>query len=434
MTAERARAADTFEPYGLGWRWVGVSRTVRITVRRLRREGGKLYGYVDVEYKAPGTARDAPADRLAGEWVALSTGRDRVSFANRLAERHKDIDWRNLIEAFCVAVEQREDQKEPIVWVGNLPRPLDGGWLIDGLLERNQNNSIHGDGGSGKSFVALAACISVTTGLEVLPGFRPLVTGPALYCDNETDQATLNYRTQQVARGMGVPAPDIAYLRMDEAFADETERVAALVQQHGFVLIVVDSVEAAMAGSTGDRAANIEGPARLNRALRRIGPITTLLVDHVSAEQAQQEGVVRKAYGSIFKRNWVRRAWHLKAARESVDADRHLGLFVAKSNNGNEQAPPVGLRWVINDAECRWAREPIEEPELEKALPPTDRIVAHLRRRGPQTPAEIAEATELKGGTVRPILSRRDTLFRRRVDGLWTLAEDADGADDEELP
>lgn len=313
-----------------------------------------------------------------------------------------------------------------MTWVGNLPRPIDGGFLIDGLLERNQNNSIHGDGAVGKSFLALAACISVTTGLEVIPGYKPMARGPALYCDNETDQDTMNYRVQQIARGLGIEPPNIGYLRMDRAFADETERIAEMIQQYGFLLTVIDSVEAAMAGSTSHGASQLDGPSRLNRSIRRIGPVTTLLIDHINAEQSDSDGVIRRPYGSIFKRNWVRRSFHLKQATEAVDGYRHLGLFIAKVNNAAEP-PPVGLRWAINDETCTWDRENLDEPELTSALPVVERIARYLTLFGPSPPASIGEYTGISTSTIRSILMRRPGVFvRDPIKGLWDNVIDSD--------
>lgn len=428
MSAEPKRMepkGDRFEAYGLGWRAVMGDGTIRMTVRRLRHDHGTLRGYVDVEYKAAG--RGTPRERLAGELVNLSSGRDRTQFANRLTERKPGIDWRNLVDAFCVEVEKRDDEAEPLVWIGNLPAPIDGGWLVEGLLERNQNNEVHGDGSVGKSWLALALAVSVTTGVEILPGYKPLLRGKVLYLDWETDHDTLNARVQQIARGAGIDPPDIGYLRMDGPFSDAVERILALIQEHGVVLLVIDSVEAAMAGSSAAGAPSNDAPSKVHRGLRRLGRITTFVIDHISAEQAQQTGVARKAYGSIFKRNWIRRAWHLKQAREpNGDGFRHLGLFIAKANNGDDQLPPVGLRWTVNDEECRWTREDIEEPELEEALPLGDRIAAYLRREGPsQTSVVVTAMAPAKRTTVTSTLERQKRFFKNER-GLWDVREITD--------
>ena len=434
MTAEPRQIGpkgDRFEAFGLGWRAVMGDGTIRMTVRRLRHDHGTLRGYVDVEYRAKGSPRGTPPARLAGELLNLSSGRDRTQFANRVAERQPGIDWRNLVDAFCVEVEKRDDEAEPAVWIGNLPAPIDGGWLVESLLERNQNNEIHGDGSVGKSWVALALAVSITTGCEILPGYRPMLRGNVLYLDWETDHDTLNLRVQQIARGAGIDYPNILYLRMDGPFCDSVERILDLIQQHSVVLLIIDSVEAAMAGSIAGGAPPNEGPSKINRGLRRLGRITTFLVDHISAEQAQQKGVARKAYGNIFKRNWVRRAYHLKQAHEgNGDGYRHLGLFIAKANNSDDQAPPVGLRWTINDEVCTWSREDIEDPELEESLPPGDRIAAYLRREGPSQQSAIVGAMAGTPRTTIVSALQRQKRFWKTETGLWDLIEDPEEIDE----
>ena len=433
MTVERVGtvAADTFAPLGLGWGAVLCDRTVQFTVRRLRHDGGVLRGYVDVEFKAQG--RGTPRERLAGELLNLSSGRDRSGFANRLAERKTGIEWRNLVDAFCVQVEAREASGPALVWVGNLPDPIDGGWLIENLIERNQTTGIHGDGAVGKSWVALAVAVSLTTGYEIIPGYRPTQRLNVLYCDYETDQDTLNARVRMIAAGAGIDPPDVGYLRMEMPFADSVEWLLPRVQEHSVGLVIVDSVEAAMAGSVGNGAPSNEGPSRMNRALRQLG-VSALLVDHISAEQAQQKEAARKAYGNIFKRNWQRVSFQLKQSREpGADGLKHLALLNVKRNNGRE-FDPVGLAWEIDDGRCRWWREEIDDPELEGALPTHARIAAYLKREGPSQPSAIAEGTGLSVATqVRPTLSRRTDLFVRLPSGLWDVVR-ATYREDDELP
>lgn len=426
MTAEPVQPlGDVFRPHGLGWRAVLCERTVQLTVRRIRHDGGALRGYVEVEYKAPGQRRI----KLAGELLNLSSGRDRASLANRLGERQPGPEWRNVLDAFCLQVESKESEGPELVWIGNLPAPIDGGWLIENLIQRGQTTGIHGDGSVGKSFVALAVAVSLTTGLEVLPGFRPSVRCKVAYCDYETDSDTMNRRVQLIAAGMGIEHPDIAYFRLDQPFSDCVEWLLPHVQEHGIGLVIVDSVEAAIAGASGHGAPANDAPSKLNRALRQLG-VSALLIDHINSEQAAEKGVVRAAYGSRFKRNWQRMGFHLKQAREpGPDRVKHLGLFNTKFNNG-EEGLSYGLAWEINGEWCRWWPERIEDEELAAALPAVDRIAAYLRREGPSQPSVIAEETGLRANTVTKTLRRHIRRFAQNAHGLWMVLPD----EEDDLP
>lgn len=415
------------QAHGLGWRVVLEGRRVRVTVTKLKRTSTGLRGYVEVEYARP-KADGGGQLLVAGENLNLGDGRARSSLANRLKERVDKIEWRNVLDAVCIGVQHRDDEGEPVVLIGNRPPSIHGGWLVQDFLEPGQNHSLFGDGDVGKSWVSLAMAVTVATGLEVIPGFRPMSRTVPLYVDYETDAETLERRIQQIARGAGIAAPDIPYLRLDQPFADCLERVLTVCQEHGVGLVVVDSVEAAMAGSADPGGAANEAPARMNQALRRLG-LTTLLIDHINALAAGQNGLAGKAYGSIFKRNWVRLSFELKRVRErSADGFEHLGLFCQKRNNG-QRFDPIGLKWQINDELTSWSREEILEGELAEALPPAQRIYAYLLTNGPSQPSIIAEETGLTGGTVRPTLSRRHDLFGRTRDGLWEAKPRPPGAD-----
>lgn len=410
------------EPFGLGFRVVFPGQRVQLTVSKLRRGSSGLTGYVEVEYSRP-RADGGGMLLLAGEKLNLSSGRERSMFVNRIAKRHEGVDWLNVVDSVCIEVQRRDDEGEPVVLIGNLPRPIDGGWVVQDFLERNQSHSLYGDGSLGKSWIALALGVSVMTGVEILPGYRPFGRGGVVYVDFETDYQTMNERVKQIARGAGIAPPDIPYLRLDLPFADCLERVLTVCQEHAATLVIVDSVEAAMAGS-GDHGGGMnEGPARMNQALRRLRR-TSLLIDHVNAEQAKNRGLAGKAYGSIFKRNWVRLSYELKATREVARGEpAHLGLFCAKRNNG---APfePVGLRWTVNDEVCTWDREPISADEFGEALPSHARIALFLQEHGDTVVGDIAEGLEIPRGTVSAALKRNPSLFERLPGGLWHLRDD----------
>lgn len=426
MTAEPVQPlSDVFKAHGMGWRAILCDRTVQLTVRRIRHDGGALRGYVEVEYKPAGGRRI----KLAGELLNLSSGRDRASLANRLAERQQGPEWRNVLDAFCLQVESKESEGPELVKIGNLPAPIDGGWLVDNLIQRRQTTGIYGDGSVGKSFFALAVAVSLVTGLEVLPGFRPASRCEVTYCDFETDRDIMNRRVQLIANGIGIAPPEINYYRMEDPFADSVEWLVRHVQEERVGLVIVDSVEMAMMGSTGSGSPSNEGPARLSRAIRHLG-ISALVIDHINNEQAQQKEIVRTAYGSRFKRHLQRMAFYLKQAREpGPDKVKHLGLFNTKFNNGEENLS-YGLAWEINGEWCRWWPERIEDEELTAALPAVDRIAAYLRREGPSQPSVIAEDTGIPRGTVSSALKRHYQRFQRNEHDLWTLVPEQE----DELP
>jgi hypothetical protein len=426
---------DEIHRHGLGFRAIRDERRIEMLVTKLRRGRTGLSGHVEIKYAPPVVdGRGGGRVVLASEHLNIGSGRDRATLANRLLKRVPSVDWQNVVDAVCIDVQTLDDQGEPVVLIGNRPEPLDGGWLVQDFLERNQAHNIFGDGEVGKSWIALAVAVSVVTGREVLPGYRPRQRGGVLYVDYETDADTMNRRVKQISRGIGIDPPDIAYLRLDQPFSDQLWRVLQEADAYECCLVIVDSVEAALAGGGDPGGPMNEGPARMNQALRQLKR-TSLLVDHVNSEQARSKQLAGKAYGSIFKRNWVRLSYEIKRVQDSPDPNHHhLGLFCAKRNNGL-RFEPVGLRWGINDEESWWQREPIDTEGFSEALPAWQRLESMLRVEGPKTVPDLVEATGLSRGTVSSALSKRDALFERLPGGLWQIrAPETDEDDDAQLP
>lgn len=427
---------DEIERHGLGFRAIRDDRRVEMLVTRIRRGRTGLSGHVEVRYAPPKVdGRGGGRIILASEHLNIGSGRDRATLANRLTKRVPSVEWQNVVDAVCIDVQRLDDEGEPVVMIGNRPEPMDGGWLVTDFLERNQAHNIFGDGEVGKSWVALAIAVSVAAGVEVLPGYRPRQRGGVLYVDYETDADTMNRRVKQICRGIGIPAPDIAYLRLDQPFADSLWRVLQEADEHECILVIVDSVEAALAGGADPGGPMNEGPARMNQSLRQLKR-TSLLVDHVNSEQAKSKQLAGKAYGSIFKRNWVRLSYEIKRVADSPDPNHHhLGLFCAKRNNGL-RFEPAGLRWTVNDEESSWQREEIDADGFADALPAWKRIQSILSTEGAKTVPDICESTGLSRGTVSSALTKRGEVFERLPGGLWQIrpAPPAAEADDEELP
>lgn len=431
-----ATGTDEISRHGLGYRAVRADRRVEMLVTRVRRGRTGLSGHVEVRYAPPPIdGRGGGRVILASEHLNIGSGRDRATLANRLTKRVPGIEWQNVVDAVCIDVQRLDDEGEPVVMIGNRPEPLDGGWLVQDFLERNQAHNIFGDGEVGKSWIALAVAVAVATGAEVIPGYVPRHRGGVLYVDYETDADTMNRRVKQIARGLGMPPPEIAYLRLDQPFADSLWRVLQEADEHECVLVIIDSVEAALAGGADPGGPMNEGPARMNQALRQLKR-TSLLVDHVSADQAKSKHLAGKAYGSIFKRNWVRLSYEIRRVQDSPDPNHHhLGLFCAKRNNGL-RFEPVGLRWTVNDEESAWQREEIDAEGFAEALPAWQRIRAILSTEGPKTVPDIIESTGLSRGTVSSALTKRAEVFERLPGGLWQLRTEQPSTEDDadELP
>jgi hypothetical protein len=284
----------------------------------------------------------------------------------------------------------------------------------------------------------LAACVSLQSGYEIIPGWRPTRRGVALYLDWETDRDTLNRRVRMICRGIGIPYTPINYTNMTDPLSDKLEWLTEKVASDGVDLVCVDSVEAAMAGSRSDGGDMNDTASKMNQVLRRVGK-SAILVDHVNSQNAKADGLAGKAYGSIFKRNWVRMSYELKRVHEGGDGEKHLGVYCTKRNNGS-RFDAFGLSWTINDELSSWQREDISEPQLAAALPVRKRMQIALEDDAPMSVTSLSELTGASLQTIRVELSRdKGKTFRRTTNDLIELAPHlrvvgSDDAEEESLP
>jgi hypothetical protein len=250
-----------------------------------------------------------------------------------------------------------------------------------------------------------------------VPGWRPTRRGRGLLLDWETDQETINRRVRMICRGAGIPYVPINYVACDGPLVEQMEWLLERVQEDGIDLIVVDSVEAAMQGSRSDGGDLNDAPGKVNQVLRKLKR-ATILVDHVNAIGAASPNLAGKAYGSIFKRNWVRMAYELKRVHEGGDGDRHLGVYCTKRNNG-PRFDAFGLRWTINDETSSWEREEITEPELQQALSVKKRMEIALGESSPLSMSSLAELCGCKLQQIRVEVSRdKGKTFRKTTNEM----------------
>lgn len=101
-------------------------------------------------------------------------------------------------------------QEEPDVEVADLQflrvsdlagkQPLERDWLITDWIPGNQVTLLYGDGGTGKSQIAMQLCLSVASGANWLG--LPAKEGRSIYLTAEDDEDELHRRFVDIARGM----------------------------------------------------------------------------------------------------------------------------------------------------------------------------------------------------------------------------------------
>jgi hypothetical protein len=190
--------------------------------------------------------------------------------------------------------------------------------------------------------------------------------------------------------------------------------------------VVIDSATRAM-GSAGEHGTYESTAVSFAEAIRALGKVTILIIDHVDGASVKEGAVAKKSYGSIHKMNFVRNAWSLTPDEEA--SEQTVGWTHAKVNYVAKQ-PPFGIRYQRDPVLGGLALVQLEAADvapIAAAMTLASRISAVLGRLGVLTVKDIAEevlgSSEKKDVEKIRVTLKRDLGRRFRVysDGSWSL-------------
>lgn len=420
------------EPVGLGYQ-ERLSNGVTLLVNRLREAHGELSAELRITFR--GQAPAAPVQHLTTQRVNLLSARSRDMLARYVERRlsHEtggaviEFSFEATLERFYEAVlaAHRNGGRHPFEVVGGDEEPDDDHppFILAPLIWAGAPTLVFGAGGRGKSTLAAAAAVSVESGREIVPGWRPL-SAPALILDWEDSRSEWDRQIRAIARGAAIQVPTLAYKRMAGSLADQVEEIAAHVTGKAIGLLVVDSVEAACGAGREAEGFN-ERVERLFAALRHLD-VATLLLDHVAGADLDRDGGTPKPYGGVFKLNRVRAAYEVAAEHDPTAGRIEVVLRDVKRNRRARQAP-MSVALAFDDFDdygrahaIRFERCEITAPELLQTLSRPQQVLQALRG-GPLTVSRIAEAVGIKDNHVRSLLTRMAAKGQvtRLNSGLW---------------
>lgn len=375
----------------------------------------------------PGLSRLAQA--TAKELGIADTG---IPFARLLTSITYDV-VRDHLEG-SPTIHLADVKAPPTTW---LLKPLIGGW---------GPTSFVGPGEAGKSFLALAAAMTICTGRTGFLGMKPQRTGPVMHLDWESGVNDQSRRAEAVCKPLGIEVPpNMLYRPMRGPLFGQAEQIAVACVQDGVVMVIVDSVMLAR----GSDAFSPEGTNLLYEALLEIG-VPSLLIDHKSRE-AMRKGW-KGAFGSVVNDNTTRLMWEFRPGadpplvREGQPSTRQVKLVQTKRNN-DRRREDLGFEWTItNDSrdEIEAVRYTPIDPHNVIAMvsaedaPLSEQIVVALRRSGNlgMTVREISESLSKGDNTVRSRLSQlnKEGKAFKRVDRWFSAGMDDQRAVGDDLP
>jgi len=375
---------------------------IELRVDRLRRRFDEQVGELRVECRLP-QARTISKGLLGVADLNLSSLRARQERAKYLGGRvqAKGLDWTAVLEEFAQLVIAAERDGQPAQLLRDIPRPKpDDVHLIDGfpLLARHPV-IVFGDGGCGKSLVALNWACKLEQA-----GVRTAVFDWELAGEDHRERA------ERLFPG---DVPALRYVRCERPLIHDLERLRRIVRDERLDYVVLDSIAFACDGPP--EAAEVA--SRYFQATRRLGPIGSLHVAHVS----KAEGADRRPFGSAFWHNGARSTWFCKMAEPTPGSGLiTLGLFHRKSNLGALR-PPLAYEIQFGEAKTTIRRtEAADNPDLASGLSVRLRM-AHALRGGSLSAEELANQIDADLETVRRTARRYRDQFVTLPTGQLTL-------------
>ncbi len=336
--------------------------------------------------------------------VTLTGTRSRQELAKHVKARALDaraLDWDGAVEVSSVRAVEAHRAGEPAILMRDAPQPMDDGYLMFPLAHARLPVIIFGDGGSGKSQIALAIGASIHSG-QAYMGLPTVGTRTVGYLDWEMSAWEHRQRLRALC---GESMPGIVYVPMSAPLPESVDRLKRVARERGIGYWIVDSI----APACGGEPESAEVASSFFNALRALGG-ASLSIAHVTKGG---EGADMKPFGSTFWHNLARATWYAKGDEDGDSLT--VGLYHRKNNTGRKESP-IAVRIDFEGASTIMQRVDLAGvPTLAAKLSIADRAEA-LMRSGAKTILEIADELESSpesvGRTLRRLRGKRFMVFR----------------------
>jgi len=378
-----------------GYRFSWPEYQIQICVSRIREsKDGGVKGEIEVAlYK-----KDEPHSPHIAQYNFLSS-----NARGQLAERLQNWyplphgEWSEMLELLTYNFLHHYRKGEPVVHISTTDEIKPPEYLINPILPLNQPTVIFGDGGVGKSYLALSMSICAllpwrenNLGLGV-----PERSVKGLYLDWEADRDVLAWRLKCLEKGLQLPYLGLDYLRCSSVFADDIEHIQDKLDETGAEFIVIDS----LAGACGGDLSASEPATRFCNALRTLN-VTSLIVAHNSKGEGK-----KTIYGSAIFEHRARSVWECKAVRESSEGELAIGLFHRKANN-SKLCKPLGFKFGFDGGSTTITTNSIDDSSCFDGSPTIADRIQELLKCSSMSAREIIDKLGEKDTVVRSTLSQ----------------------------
>lgn len=389
--------------------------------------GGDVRAQAEVHWNEPGVETSLiKHGYVTLQGTVSAWPRELAKLTVDLTER----EWGQIIQHSSFLALRHYRKGEPFEFIGDPPKPES--YLMRPLVAGSGPTVVSAQGGSTKSFLALAVALTVATGSPRFLGIAPQVTGPVLYLDWEDSKNTHDRRAWALCRRFNIDPPreSLIYLRQRTGLAYSVRHLKEKIVDlpNPPVLVVIDSIGKARGGDPN----SAEDTNKLFAAIDQL-EIPTFCIDHKSrsAISRGEAGPI----GSVYTWNSARMVWDVEKSQfTGQDALR----IVAKNVKSNSSRLHRALAWEITfttddvtDDLYSVKYEKIEAATVDvldqSQMRTVDAILSLLSHsEGALTVAEIAGELGKSEEAVRKALLRSRSMFSNvghANRGLWTTVE-----------
>lgn len=372
---------------GYIFRW--EEERISVNVSNLNYHRDFLKGEVKVNTSLPGYA-----EHLHQANFNFSSTRAKADLVRTLSKICEEINWEVAIEQLRVKTLQLYRQGEPLEVLSSEDEITKIDYLLYPLIPKNQFSLIYGEGGTGKSTLALFLALLLQTKDDISDyGFSANGDNPytALYLDWECDKQTISHQFKHLSTGLGRKA-HLLYRRCNLPFVQDIENIKALISSASIDVVIIDSIGIACGGDLNE--ASMANSFIL--ALRSL-KTSSFAISHTSKDRQDK----KTPFGSVYFFNGARNIWEIRKTQTEGDDLINIGLFHRKSNISKIHAP-IGLKFIYCDDSITVKHENISEIEgFEKEISLRQRIKSLLLQEGVLPLKEIALRLDAKEQSIR---------------------------------
>lgn len=364
---------------------------------RAEARSGELRGQITIHSSAPGST-----GLLHRANLNLTSTQGRTAVVKQLASRTSDqgLDWDALLERACMLTIDAYRAGEPAILLRDAEKPPDAGWLLPPIVLGRLPTILFGDGGTAKSYLSLAAAISIHSGCELLQ-ITPTTRLNVAYLDWEFDAWEHRDRMHRL---VGEDMPGIVYVPCAGPLRDQVDRLQRIIREREIGYVIIDSVGFACEGP----------PEEAQSALGFFNALRALEVGALCVAHVNRSGDTERPFGSAFWHNSARSTWYAKKQQDAASSTLAVGLFNRKSNIG-PLASPIGFTFAFDSIQTTIERTDVRDvPELASQVPLKFRISRSLST-GAKTYVELAAELDADVDSVSKAIRREEGKMFTRV-------------------